>query len=292
MITLVLAALAALLSQPGPLKIVVIEGEGAVNIIQQKTAVAPVIEVRDQNNLPVPGAVVTFTISGGKQAAFAGGSQTLTVTTNAAGRAAASAVSPINSGAVQIQVQATFQGQTAAATIAQTNVVAAGGGLSGLAVAGIVGGVGAAGGAILLSKNMDEDDAVVVDPSPVGEALGTYTLLTINGIGLPAVGVSSPPATCPVIFDNVTLTLRGGQDRMFEVIENSRTDCPVGTNSTFRSSSVGTWAISGNTVTFQQTTQNVMLDTATFNGSTLTMTAVFPHSDRGTPPRVNTTWRK
>jgi len=68
-------------AQPKQLRIVVIEGEGAINIIQQKTAVAPVVEVRDQNNLPVAGATVTFTIQGGKTAAFASGSQTLTVTT-------------------------------------------------------------------------------------------------------------------------------------------------------------------------------------------------------------------
>ena len=48
----------------GDLKIVVIAGEGAVNIIQQKTAVAPIIEVRDRNNLPVSGASVTFSVSG------------------------------------------------------------------------------------------------------------------------------------------------------------------------------------------------------------------------------------
>ena len=45
----------------GALRIVVIEGEDAVNVIQQKTAVAPVVEVRDQNGLPVPGAVGTLT---------------------------------------------------------------------------------------------------------------------------------------------------------------------------------------------------------------------------------------
>jgi len=60
------------------LKIVVISGEDAVNIIQQKTAVAPVIEVRDRNNLPVSGATVTFAVSG-NGATFAGGAQTLTV---------------------------------------------------------------------------------------------------------------------------------------------------------------------------------------------------------------------
>lgn len=48
----------------GSLKIVVISGEDAVNIIQQKTAVAPVIEVRDRNDLPVLGVSVTFSVSG------------------------------------------------------------------------------------------------------------------------------------------------------------------------------------------------------------------------------------
>ncbi len=49
----ILALVTALLvsfAQPGGLKIVVIEGEGAVNIIQQKTAVSPLVEVRDRNN--------------------------------------------------------------------------------------------------------------------------------------------------------------------------------------------------------------------------------------------------
>ena len=40
------------------LHVVVIEGEDAVNIIQQKTAVRPVVEVRDRNNVPVSGAIV------------------------------------------------------------------------------------------------------------------------------------------------------------------------------------------------------------------------------------------
>jgi hypothetical protein len=112
-------------AQNANLKILVIAGEGAVNIIQQKTAVAPVVEIRDRNNLPVSGATVTFSIGGGNTAAFAGGAQTLTVTTNAAGQAAAAALNPLSGGSFQIQVSATFQGQTAAATIAQTNVLTA-----------------------------------------------------------------------------------------------------------------------------------------------------------------------
>ena len=132
------------------LRIRVIAGEDAVNIIQQKTAVAPIVEVGDRNNLPVPGVVVTFAVEGGKAAAFAGGASTLTVTTNAAGQAAAAGFSPLASGAVQINVQAAFQGQVIAATIAQTNVLtaaeaAAAAGASGGTAAGS-GATGAAGG--------------------------------------------------------------------------------------------------------------------------------------------------
>ena len=54
-------------SAPSPgLKIVVIEGEDAINVIQQKTAVAPIVEVRDRNDQPVAGATVRFAIQGGR----------------------------------------------------------------------------------------------------------------------------------------------------------------------------------------------------------------------------------
>ena len=139
-----------------PLRIVVIEGEGAVNIIQQKTAVSPLIEVRDRNDQPVAGAIVNFVVRNGR-ATFSG-ARTISVTTNAAGRAVATGFAPSGSGALQIGATATFQGQTAAAvTIAQTNVMtaaeaaavssasaSAGGGSGG--AGGSAGGGGAGGG--------------------------------------------------------------------------------------------------------------------------------------------------
>jgi hypothetical protein len=102
--------------------VVVIEGEDAVNIIQQKTAVLPIVEVRDANDLPVSGAIVTFAMRGGG-ATLAGGASSITVTTSAAGRAALTSLNPIAPGSLQIQVSAAFQGQTATATIVQTNVM-------------------------------------------------------------------------------------------------------------------------------------------------------------------------
>jgi hypothetical protein len=138
------------------LKIIVLKGEDAVNVVQQKTAVAPVVEVRDRNDIPVAGAMVTFAVQGGKAATFSGGMSTVSVTTNAAGQAAVSGFSPIASGTVHINVQAVFQGQTAVATITQTNVMTAAQAAqlagastnSGSSAAGAAGGSTGAGGGI------------------------------------------------------------------------------------------------------------------------------------------------
>lgn len=129
------------LSAQPTLRIVVIEGEDAVNIVQQKTATAPVVEVRDRNNQPVAGAVVRFAITRGR-ASF-NGARTLSVATNAAGRAAVSGLTPTGTGALQITASATFQGQTVAATIAQTNVMT----VAEASAAASAGGSGGAGGA-------------------------------------------------------------------------------------------------------------------------------------------------
>ena len=141
-------------TQAPALRVVVLEGEDAVNIVQQKTAVRPLVEVRDRNNLPVPGASVTFTVGSGQPAAFGGGAQTVTVTTNASGQAAATGFNATGAGKVTIQVQAAHQGQIASAAITQTNfVTAAAAAAAGVAAttagaaAGSTGGAGAAGAA-------------------------------------------------------------------------------------------------------------------------------------------------
>ena len=175
-------AASAVLAQQSPssgFKIVVISGEGAVNIIQQKTAVAPVIEVRDRNNLPVPGVTVTFSIGGGSGASF-GGASTMTATTNALGQATATGFTPTAAGAIHVNVTAAVQGQTISAAIAQTNFAtaaqaaqagsaaasggggssaagaagggAAGGGGIGLGTVAIIGGAAVAGGAVIATQ--------------------------------------------------------------------------------------------------------------------------------------------
>ena len=238
--TLIAVLLAASLDAQAPaLRIVVVEGEDAVNIVQQKTAVRPLVEVRDRNNVPVAGATVTFTIGGGQPAAFAGGLQTLTVTTNAAGQAAASGMSALGPGAVQINVQAAFQGQIATAAISQTNFATAAaaaqassaasgasggaGGSSGAASGGAAGGgggisgttigiVGAAvaGGAIAATQvgGKDGDGALSSDNSKMftGSYSGQIVVTTLTSDGSKGTSCVSTRA----LSGTVTITLRDG----------------------------------------------------------------------------------
>lgn len=104
------------------LKIVVLEGEDGVNVINQKTAVAPLVEVRDENDLPVAGAVVTFAIAVATKdvATLNNALQQVQITTNALGRATV-AVNPVSSGNFQIQISAAYRGQTVSMAITQNN---------------------------------------------------------------------------------------------------------------------------------------------------------------------------
>jgi hypothetical protein len=140
------------------LKIVVLEGEDGVNFIKKKTAVRPVVEVRDRNDSPVAGATVVFLLPQyGPGGTFATGGKMMSVVTDASGRATAGAIQPSGTGTFKISVTASHQGRTASAAISQTNQVAAAaaGGISGTTIGIIVGvaaaaavgiGVGLAGG--------------------------------------------------------------------------------------------------------------------------------------------------
>jgi len=117
-------------AQDAPLRLnlVVVEGDGAINNIRQRTAREPIVQVEDQNHRPVAGAAVVFSLpSSGPGGTFAGGAHSLTVTTNAQGRAIAHGLTPNKvQGQYQIHVNASSNGQTASTTISQTNAIIAG----------------------------------------------------------------------------------------------------------------------------------------------------------------------
>ncbi len=126
----------------GGLRITIIDGEGALNNVKGRLAREPIVQVQDEHHNLVPGALVTFALpENGAGATFANGAHTLTVTTDQFGRAAAYGMQPNTaSGQFQIQVSATYNGQTAHAVITQTNVASAaastGGGVAAAAKAG------------------------------------------------------------------------------------------------------------------------------------------------------------
>ncbi|MGB0124878.1 MAG: carboxypeptidase-like regulatory domain-containing protein [Silvibacterium sp.] len=106
------------------LVITILDGEGALNDIRQRTAREPIIEVQDENHKPVAGAAVLFLLPGsGPSGGFADGSQIFSTVTDAAGRAAAPGLQPNSiSGSYEIHVKVTYNGSTAETTIHQKNV--------------------------------------------------------------------------------------------------------------------------------------------------------------------------
>jgi hypothetical protein len=104
------------------LEVIVLAGDGGVNIVKAKKAVMPVVEVRDKERRPVPGLYVTFVApASGPHVTFARGSSTYSTVTDTNGRATVPTMTPVGQGEFKITISATFQGQTATAVITQTN---------------------------------------------------------------------------------------------------------------------------------------------------------------------------
>lgn len=166
------------------LNIVIVEGEGAINNIRQRTARETIVEVDDENHKPVAGAVVTFTLpTQGAGGAFAGGAQTLTVMTDALGRAVATGLR-VNrvAGNWAIRVNASFGGRTGTTSISQTNAAAAGaaGGAAGSAISAklivivaLVAGAAAAGGAVAATRGGGNSNNSAATPTTITVGSGT-----------------------------------------------------------------------------------------------------------------------
>jgi len=185
-VAVLLAFAGALTAQEGPkLNLVVVEGDGAINNIRQRTAREPIVQVEDQNHKPVAGVAVVFSLpEHGAGGTFANGAHSLTVVTDNSGRAVARGLQ-VNriQGQYQINVRASFQGQTASTTISQTNVAAtaattttAAAGVSTklLVILGIVAVAGTVGG--LYASHTIGGGGGIATPSAVTIAPGTGTV--------------------------------------------------------------------------------------------------------------------
>jgi len=113
--------------QEPALHITVIAGEGGshnINVVNQKGRVEPTVQVEDAQGKPIPGASVVFALPNqGPGGTFENSSPTAIVTTDAKGRAIARGIRYNRlTGPFTIRVTASYQGQTANATISQTTV--------------------------------------------------------------------------------------------------------------------------------------------------------------------------
>jgi hypothetical protein len=184
LLALPLARPAAAQEAAPKLNLVVIEGEGAVNNVRQRTAREPIVQVQDENHKPVAGAIVVFSLSArGAGGQFANGSQTLTVTSDSQGNAVARGFQPHGQGQFQIHVNASFNGQTASTDIHMSNgaaaaTTAAASGISTklLIVLAVVGAAAAGGGAYYATHNGNSNTTTSTSSSSITITAGTGTV--------------------------------------------------------------------------------------------------------------------
>ncbi len=174
-------------TQPSGLEVLVVQGEGALNSLGQRATLSPIVEVRDQNHHPLPGAVVSFTLpTEGASGEFGKNSKTLTVVTDDHGRAEAASLR-VNriAGKLQIHVSASYRGRTARAMITQFNMA----GPSGKAKSGGSGktvvilalvGAAVAGGIVAGTQRGGHSSSGTAAPpaasTPIGIVVGTGTV--------------------------------------------------------------------------------------------------------------------
>ena len=120
------AAQSEVQSEIRQLKLDVVQGRGARNVVGQTPQTPLIVRVLDQDNRPVPRAMVVFTApKGGPGGAFATGSESLITVTDQDGRAVAEGYEPNSTeGSYDIQVLARYIVTTAIAEIRQRNVAA------------------------------------------------------------------------------------------------------------------------------------------------------------------------
>ncbi len=168
------------------LTIRVIEGQGAINNVRTRTARAPVVELRDEQNRPVSGASVTFqTPFMGPGAAF-GSERVLITLTDSDGRATGRGLVPNGvTGPFEIHVSAVLNSRSANAIIRQINASPAAG--SSKKVLWISLAVGAAAGGVMAATHGHGGSGAVP------EVPGGSTGVTSTSILTAGTSVIGPP---------------------------------------------------------------------------------------------------
>jgi hypothetical protein len=161
---------------PAALKLRALEGDNVINSIPLGQSVAPVVEVRDENDLPVEGASVVFTVpESGPGGTFPGGAHSFTISTNAQGQATCPFRANSEVGKFKVTVVATSGTRTGQIALTQTNSA---GGYVGRLVPkkpfykkwyfwAIIGGATAAGIAVWATNRSSTTTVVITPGGPV-----------------------------------------------------------------------------------------------------------------------------
>jgi hypothetical protein len=116
-------AAAAPAPQPEMLQITILDGEGALNNIRARTAREPIVEVHDRNHKPVAGVLLFFTIRSGSAGGTFNGASSMSLYTDANGRAVAHGFMPNSiTGKYVITVTAVAGAVTAIILIHERNI--------------------------------------------------------------------------------------------------------------------------------------------------------------------------
>lgn len=102
------------------LRILVLQGQRSINNVPNGMITVPVVEIRDENDRPVEGAKVVFTLPA-EGGTFEKGGETAEIITNYQGQAVCPAYKPGKLGLFSIGVDASFANMNAKAKVAQTN---------------------------------------------------------------------------------------------------------------------------------------------------------------------------
>jgi hypothetical protein len=164
------------------LKIVVLEGEGAINNIHQRHAKEPVVQVVDETGAPVNGASVAFLLPDtGPSGTFGASDRTLTVLTDEKGQAVGRGLAANQvAGKFEIRVVASHNGLTATAAITQTNAQPVGTASEGSSkkflLLALIGGAVAGGAAFAAKGGHSGSSAPSVSTPPIGSSQGTVII--------------------------------------------------------------------------------------------------------------------
>jgi hypothetical protein len=109
-----------------PLTVAVLEGNNIVNSLSLLRAVAPVVEIRDQNDFPVEGATVVFQLpEQGTGGTFTGGATSFTTRSDSHGQATSPLIIPKLAGKFSIRITATAGDRKGETLVTQTNATGA-----------------------------------------------------------------------------------------------------------------------------------------------------------------------